>query len=61
MEYLTRDGSKVYHLMDENNSYCKGWQRGGMNQNKRTWHVVTDKPEKQLCTMCGNVWRKNAV
>jgi len=61
MEYLTRDGSKVYHLMRGNNTYCKGWQRGGMNQTKKTWHVVNDRPDKQLCTMCNNVRNKGGV
>ena len=58
MKYLTRDGSKSYHLMNGGNTYCKMWQAGGMNKRKTTWRFSDDKPEKHLCTMCQNVINK---
>lgn len=52
--YLTRDGSKVYHLWDGNNTYCTGWNKGGMNKKKNTWRFVNEKPNKNVCLMCSN-------
>lgn len=54
-EYLTRKGSKSYHIWDGSNTACKMWLAGGMNRRKKTWEVVTDIGTKQICTMCANV------
>lgn len=60
-EYLTRKGSKSYHIWDGSNTACKMWLAGGMNRRKKTWEVVTNIGTKEICTMCANVIGSNKV
>jgi hypothetical protein len=55
MEYLSRDGSKSYHLFKGVDTACKMWSSGGMNTGRKGWKLYS-KPiaYKQLCTMCEN-------
>jgi hypothetical protein len=55
MEYLTRAGSKTYHLFLNLDTVCKLWSTGGINQNKKNWQIFKEKPlYKNICTMCSN-------
>lgn len=59
MEYLSRDGSKSYHLYVNENTMCKMWKAGGMNTKRKIWRFYSKTPEgKQLCTMCNNNYKK---
>lgn len=60
MEYLSRDGSKSYHLFSGTNTACRMWAAGGMNTKRKGWRIYGQPVEgKQLCTMCNNNWRKS--
>lgn len=59
MDYLSRDGSRSYHLFFNENTACKMWKAGGMNRQRRGWKLYENPvQQKQLCTMCENNMRK---
>ena len=55
MDYLSRDGSKSFHLFISGNTACKMWKSGGINTQRKSWKLYSSIPkDKQICTMCNN-------
>lgn len=55
MKYLSRENSKIYHLFENSDTFCKLWSTGGMNKDKKNWAILENIPtNKNLCTMCKN-------
>jgi len=58
MNYLVNSNktSSRAHLWDDDDTYCKMYLTGGMR--KKKYRVYPDSQDRQICLMCGNVWKQ---
>jgi hypothetical protein len=57
MEYLVRKtGSRVAHLWDDGDTYCRMYSTGGLV--KKKYIVVQDRNTKEICQMCNKVFEE---
>ena len=58
MNYLVNSNkpSSRAHLWDDGDTYCKMYLTGGMR--KKKYRVYPDSQDREICLMCGNVWKQ---
>ncbi len=52
---LNKPSSRAY-LWDDGDTYCKMYLTGGMR--KKKYRVYPDSQDREICLMCGNVWKQ---
>ena len=58
MNYLVNPNksSSRAHIWDDGDTFCKMYLTGGMK--KKKYRVYPDSQDREICLMCGNVWKQ---